>query len=213
MSPKPSPPAPGDAGLRRIGRLSGWNGARGFGFLKPEDGGPDAFAHVNAFARDDRLIEEGHAYTYLETRDEAGRLRASDIRPVRPEVTPPNPWLKFAERGARLLVIPAFAVLVIALATYPSIAISPNWWIVYGVASLACFIGYALDKRAAEHRNWRVSETILLLVGVVGGWPGAILAQEIFRHKTKKISFRTLFWMSVAVNMAAFVQITVLTSR
>ena len=49
------------------------------------------------------------------------------------------------------------------------------------------------------------------MIGLAGGWPGAILAQEIFRHKTKKITFRTLFWMSVAINMAAFVQIAAFT--
>jgi len=194
---KRPPPASGKAGARRIGRLTGWNGARGFGFLQPEDGGPDAFAHVSAFARDDRLIEEGHAYIYFETRDAAGRLRADDVRPLRPlpEAAPGGVsiWVKLAERAFRLLVIPAFALLAGALAAHPSVTISSSWWVVYGAASLACFIGYGLDKRAAERGNWRVSETILILLGLAGGWPGALIAQETFRHKTRKISFRTLF--------------------
>ncbi len=209
MTKKPKPPPAGERSPRQEGRLTGWNGARGFGFLRPPEGGPDAFAHVSAFASDDRHIEEGLLYTYNVTQDGNGRIRAADIRPVRPGAEAVPVWKKLLVRAPRLLVIPAFAF--IALAVASNVNVSPNWWIVYGVASLACFAGYALDKRAAENRNWRISETILLLVGLVGGWPGAIIAQEIFRHKTKKIAFRTLFWMSVAINMAAFVQINVFT--
>jgi uncharacterized membrane protein YsdA (DUF1294 family)/cold shock CspA family protein len=194
---------------RKEGRLSGWNEARGFGFLRPVDGGPDAFAHIRAFAKEERHIEEGHLYTYETETDQAGRLRAADIRPVRIVPAQPSILQKFIRRSPRLLVIPAF--LFIAVAVSLATDVSPLWFVIYGVASIACFTGYALDKRAAEHHQWRVSETILLLVGLVGGWPGAIVAQELFRHKTKKPAFRTLFWMSVAINMAAFVQIAAFT--
>ena len=206
---KPADPLPTGNAPRQEGHLSGWNEGRGFGFLKSVEGGPDAFAHIRAFAKDDRHIEEGHLYSYMVETDQAGRLRAKDIRPVRPVIPGPSLLRKLVTRSPRLLVIPAF--LFIAAAVALSTEVSPAWFVVYGVASLACFIGYAIDKRAAEQKQWRVSETILLMVGLVGGWPGAILAQEMFRHKTKKLSFRTLFWMSVAINMAAFVQIAAFT--
>lgn len=207
MSRRTGPPPAAGREVRREGRLSGWNDARGFGFLKPEGGGPDAFAHISAFARDDRHIEEGALYTYEEVTEKNGRLRAYDIRPVRVAEPGPPLWEKILRRAPRFLVIPAFLVLALSLAT--NVPVSPNWWLIYAAASLVCFFGYALDKRAAERREWRVSETILLLIGLCGGWPGAIIAQEVFRHKTRKLSFRTLFWMSVAINMAAFVQIHV----
>jgi len=44
-----------------------------------------------------------------------------------------------------------------------------------------------------------------LLVGLVGGWPGAVVAQQLLRHKTKKLSFRTRFWVTVALNVIVFV--------
>lgn len=209
MTKLAEPPSKTGDGPRQEGHLSGWNEARGFGFLKPVGGGADAFAHIRAFAKDDRHIEEGHLYSYIAETDKAGRLRAADIRPVRPAPIQPNLVAKFLTRSPRLLVIPAF--LFIAIAVSVTTEVSPLWFLVYGIASIACFIGYALDKRAAENNEWRVSETILLMIGLAGGWPGAILAQEMFRHKTKKIAFRTLFWMSVAINMAAFVQIAVFT--
>lgn len=207
---KPAEPSSSAENVPRLeGHLSGWNEARGFGFLKPVGGGPDAFAHVRAFAKDDRHIEEGHLYSYVAETDQTGRVRATDIRPVRPASLRPSLRAKLLTRSPRLLVIPAF--LFIALAVSMVTEVSAGWFLVYGIASTACFIGYALDKRAAENNQWRVSETILLMIGLVGGWPGAILAQEIFRHKTKKLAFRTLFWMSVAINMAAFVQIAAFT--
>ncbi|WP_251269312.1 DUF1294 domain-containing protein, partial [Enterobacter hormaechei] len=42
-----------------------------------------------------------------------------------------------------------------------------------------------------------------LLYGVVGGWPGAILGQQLFRHKTQKQPFKTWFWISVVVSLSA----------
>jgi len=81
----------------------------------------------------------------------------------------------------------------------------PLWAIgLYLAASILCFIFYAVDKSAARAGRWRVSENTLLLLGVIGGWPGGIVAQQTLRHKTKKVSFRRAFWVSVVVNVLVF---------
>ena len=72
-------------------------------------------------------------------------------------------------------------------------------------ASVVCFVAYVVDKSAAVGSRWRVSERTLILLGFVGGWPGAIVAQQLLRHKTKKASFRATFWTSTVFNVAAFV--------
>ncbi len=199
---------------RREGRLGNWNDARGFGFLTPVDGGPNIFVHVSAMPKTGKQISIGQVYTFRVETDSTGRARAADVLPLeaRGEAAAasrkgPTFWQMILQRGPRFLVIPAFGFIVAAIASMQ--AVSPNWLTIYGVASIACFCGYGLDKRAAAHKEWRVSETILLLIGLVGGWPGAIIGQEAFRHKTQKPAFRALFWMSVAINMAAFVQINV----
>ena len=193
---------------RSRGRLVNWNDKRGFGFISPSDGGPDVFAHASAFLNEGRHIEIGWEYEFDIETGEGGRLKAKRIAAVLAEKSRPDPLSVWLHRGPQLLVIPAFLLLVLAIANKKPIP--ADWLIVYCLASLACFAGYGLDKRAAHHRRWRVSETILLLVGLVGGWPGAIIAQEVFRHKTQKVAFRKLFWMSVGINIAAFVQINVL---
>lgn len=74
----------------------------------------------------------------------------------------------------------------------------------YLVTSLTCFVAYAMDKSAARSQAWRTPEASLLLIGLLGGWPGAVLAQQWLRHKTSKQSFQWKFQLTVAVNLGMF---------
>ncbi len=87
------------------------------------------------------------------------------------------------------------------------------WWVpvLYGAASIVAFAAYGIDKAAARRQANRISEQTLLILGLVGGWPGALVAQQVFRHKTRKRSFRRAFWGTVGVNvlvLAAYVYLT-----
>jgi uncharacterized membrane protein YsdA (DUF1294 family) len=73
----------------------------------------------------------------------------------------------------------------------------------YALASVASFGAYAMDKSAARARGRRTPESTLLLLGLLGGWPGALLAQRLLRHKTAKASFQAKFWLTVALNVGA----------
>lgn len=70
-------------------------------------------------------------------------------------------------------------------------------------ASIITYLMYAKDKSAAENNRWRTPESTLHLYSLLGGWPGAIVAQQRLRHKTIKKSFRSVFWITVAINVAA----------
>ncbi len=72
----------------------------------------------------------------------------------------------------------------------------------YLAMSLSCFVAYAIDKSAARKGNWRTPESTLLLLGLVGGWPGAVLAQQWLRHETSKASFQWKFQVTVLLNLA-----------
>jgi uncharacterized membrane protein YsdA (DUF1294 family) len=76
--------------------------------------------------------------------------------------------------------------------------------LIYLVVSSATFAAYALDKKAAETGGWRTSENTLHLLALVGGWPGALIAQSNLRHKTRKQPFRAVFWITVVLNCAVF---------
>jgi len=70
----------------------------------------------------------------------------------------------------------------------------------YGIMSVVTFIRYAFDKSAARKGRWRTPEMTLHLLALFGGWPGAALAQEMLRHKSKKSSFRIVYYCTVLMN-------------
>ena len=65
--------------------------------------------------------------------------------------------------------------------------------------SLLTFFAYRSDKRRSEAGQWRIPESTLHIAELVGGWPGAFLAQRTFRHKTSKVSYQVVFWIIVVV--------------
>lgn len=66
--------------------------------------------------------------------------------------------------------------------------------------SVATFIAYGLDKRRARRKTWRIPESTLHLMELLGGWPGALLAQQVFRHKTRKASFLVVLYAIVLLH-------------
>lgn len=71
----------------------------------------------------------------------------------------------------------------------------------YAITSAVTYAAYAADKSAARSGRFRTEESALHLLEIAGGWPGALLAQRRFRHKTRKLSYQVAFWACVAVNV------------
>ncbi len=74
----------------------------------------------------------------------------------------------------------------------------------YAVVSLLTFLLYGWDKRCAIRSHSRVPERNLHMGELLGGWPGAFLAQKVFRHKTQKASFRRVYWAIVLLHLGAW---------
>ena len=77
--------------------------------------------------------------------------------------------------------------------------------VLYLVFSALTYWAYSRDKQAAKNGTWRVSESTLHYFSVIGGWPGAIVAQQTLRHKTVKADFRGMFWMTALVNFGGLI--------
>ena len=58
-----------------------------------------------------------------------------------------------------------------------------------GVASVAAFLAHVVDKLAAVRQGRRIPESVLHLMALLGGWPGALLGMGLARHKTRKAGF------------------------
>ncbi|MEO6199545.1 MAG: DUF1294 domain-containing protein [Cryobacterium sp.] len=109
------------------------------------------------------------------------------------------------QRGFAVLVISLFLALYVVVNLYRPL---PLWVAgLYLVASALCFVAYAIDKSAARAGRRRISERTLLLLGLAGGWPGAIVAQQALRHKTQKVSFRSAFRGTVVLNLSVFIML------
>ena len=75
--------------------------------------------------------------------------------------------------------------------------------VLYLIASLIAYYLYAKDKKAAQNGTWRVPEKTLQFSALLGGWPGAIIAQQKLRHKTQKTSFRLVFFLMLGLNLGS----------
>ena len=73
----------------------------------------------------------------------------------------------------------------------------------YIAASVAAFVAYGVDKSAAQSGRWRTPERTLHVLSLIGGWPGALIAQRVFRHKSRKQPFRAAFYFSAVLNCMA----------
>ena len=79
-------------------------------------------------------------------------------------------------------------------------------WIIASYLTLSSwmFLLYGVDKRNAIKGRWRVSEKTLQLWALLGGWPGALMAQQAFRHKTQKRAFVFVLWLGILINASIF---------
>lgn len=193
--------------MRFEGRIKSWNDERGFGFIEPDQGGQEIFVHIKACAGLMGRPQVGLRVRFAVEMAQ-GKKRATEVTAVtmpRGAAKAEHPS-KPAQWGvATWLAIPLFLMLylVIAVLWHP-----PQWLAAAYVGASVLALGlYAADKSAAQQGAWRISESTLHAVALVGGWPGALVAQQLTRHKTTKVEFRRVFWATVLINMLGFVML------
>ncbi|MFO0888602.1 MAG: cold shock and DUF1294 domain-containing protein [Isosphaeraceae bacterium] len=196
--------------MRRSGTIRTWKDDEGYGFIVPEGGGPDVFVHISAFGGrgKGRRPVAGDLVTFELSTDKRARPRAQDVT--------------FGDEGVvtRALDHRGTVPIVVGLAYLGLLAVAAGFgrlpWLVPILVlgmSAAAFVIYAVDKSAARNGRRRVPESTLHTLSLLGGWPGAMLAQQTLRHKSSKTSFRLVYWATVALNVLAVLALTVPTAR
>ena len=197
--------------MRFQGKIKTWDDERGFGFIEPRAGGEAIPVHIaNCLMGSYRPRVNQHVSFEVET-GPRGDKSACKVEPAcaaiprlpRSDRQPP-PWSKLT-----LLAIPAFLLLYMLLSW---VWRSPPWLLVpYLVASGVSYGVCLIDKSAAQAgRRKRMPESLFHLLSLLGGWPGALVAQQFVRYKSNPSNqgrFRRRFWAMVALNGLALVLI------
>ena len=181
------------------GKITTWNDEKGFGFITPSAGGKQVFVHIKSFSNRNRRPEINQIVTYTLSADSQGRPCAINARRPGDRI----PKSRKPNYGSGAIVTALIFLSIVGTSVFLS-KIPSLIFAIYMAASLLTFLVYGIDKSAANKGAWRTSESTLHLLSLAGGWPGALVAQQKFRHKTKKISFRFAFWITVLLNCGAF---------
>mgnify|MGYP003636428693 FL=1 len=189
--------------MRLKGTLLHWNNDKAFGFITPNSGGDDVFIHKTAFANRQRTPERHDVISFSITKDKQGRYCA-DNATYFGEKSIKTPSKKSNSFSIYLSVLFLGLVTLALLLNY----IPQMLALAYLGLSMVTYMIYALDKSKAQRGAWRISEASLHFLALIGGWPGAAIAQQLLRHKSKKRSFRIIFWNTVIINCATLAWLT-----
>lgn len=193
--------------MERLGKVSEWNDDRGFGFIAPRDGEPArVFFHIRDYRLDGRRPETGELVKFSAQRQPDGKWRAHAVQRTIPAARRASPATPARRPSRPPSILPG----VVAIVAY---ALLVAWAIRAGrlpfetmflpmILSAITYVVYALDKHAAQTGRWRTQETRLHLLEFLGGWPGAWIAQQTLRHKSRKPGYRVVFWTMVVLHVA-----------
>lgn len=99
------------------------------------------------------------------------------------------------------IVVPVALLLAALVAVL--LARAPLWLpLAYLALGGTSMLVYWFDKRAARNQQWRVPESRLHWVDLIGGIAGGLMAQALLRHKTRKPGFAAVSWTIAALHLA-----------
>ena len=186
--------------MQQKGRITTWKDDKGFGFITPIGSSKQIFVHVKSFKNRNDRPKLNQVVNYVISKDKHGRPCAENVSMpgTEPKI---NTNVKKAEGSSFLSIIFVlmFAIVIFILVATRKIPIGIAT--LYFGASLVTFIIYAMDKSAAKNESRRTPESSLHFLSLIGGWPGALVAQYTLRHKSKKQSFRSVFFITVVMNL------------
>ena len=178
------------------GKVTQWNDAKGFGFITVVSSKERLFFHISSFKIKGVRPETGQEVLFKKSKDAKGKFQAVDVKLKGQNV----------QLGQALKAFLFSALFLSALAVLSFIGNLPYViFILYLIMSFVTFLLYGWDKLAAKKSWQRTPEFTLHWLSLMCGWPGAMYAQQLFRHKSYKPSFRRAFWPTVVLNFIGLI--------
>ena len=188
--------------MRYQGQVIEWHDDKGYGFIQPLNPGQGEnriFLHIKSFSQRGPRPLAGALLEYEVIQDSKGRLNTQRVSYVRRQSAQKiRPSVTGQSKAWRGWLITLYGAFIIALQLTHQL---PIWAMAIPVLLRGLtYLIYDLDKKAAQQGKQRIPEKNLHLLGLLGGWPGALLAQQKLRHKTAKTEFQQIFWATVVLN-------------
>ena len=185
--------------MQTQGKITHWNKRKAYGFITPSSGDKDVFVHIHAFKNRHLPPELNQVVLYSLSTDKQGRPCAAKVTRA----------IEIPSRNSKpitrlFLILFAIGFLAVVGWSVPAYNIPIHILYLYLAVSAFTFLVYAKDKWTARSGRWRTKESSLHTLALIGGWPGAVIAQQMLRHKSRKNAFQFAFWATVVVNCAAF---------
>ncbi|MGN2616837.1 DUF1294 domain-containing protein [Aliivibrio fischeri] len=173
------------------GRVVEWNDSKGYGFISALNGELKVFLHISTLKNKNRRPKIGDEVSFDINEEIKGRFNANNVSIAGVNTIPST-------------IMFCFIYLVLASVALVMFNGEKMLLVLYLGMSLLTYAMYAVDKNAAKKGNWRTPENTLHVLSLLGGWPGALFAQNQFRHKSKKQPFKTILWITIFMNIGAF---------
>ncbi|PME35205.1 hypothetical protein BCV39_19405 [Vibrio sp. 10N.286.55.E10] len=174
------------------GQIVEWNDNKGYGFISSAGGELRVFFHISSVKNRGYRPKLTDSVSYDVTEDNKGRLNAKNV-------------VVQGVNGFPFTVLFGFSFLVAAITSVVLFKGELLLIPLYLLMSIFTYLMFAWDKQAAQGGAWRTSENTLHLLSLLGGWPGALLAQFQLRHKSRKQPFKFILWVTIMINIGCFV--------
>lgn len=188
------------------GTITRWQDEKGFGFIQSEQSNKELFFHISdyraSFSNQQRPTLQENVIFELGT-DKKGQPCAKNVQQASfvQKRQQQRQIKKTNEMGINFILLFGslflLGLMVLAIEKYVSI-----WLFAWYLAiNFTTFLLYFQDKNAAQNNTWRVQESSLHKLALLGGWVGAGVAHKTLRHKSQKPEFRQRYYLTVVGNL------------
>lgn len=182
--------------MRHTGHITSWDEEQGTGHIKMTNGLELILVHKHEFRNHQTPPQLNQEVSFILSKDNTGKFIAQNV--LRYEDKLPS---TSNIRVALIFSITALFLFSVMIFTKLPAEKAAIILVNYFLISTVTFKAYKIDRTFLLEHIGSLPESTLHFLSLLGGWPGAMLAQEILQHKIHDRGFKTLFWLTIFINI------------